>query len=152
MKNKLFPVLLVVLFVAAVFAVPVFAQDVNPPPVVDAPVFDWAVISSALQTLITAFLVPIAGFVARWLFVKGSYQKALLRQEQQYGLELFIKTCVYAAEQINMNQFIDDKFTYVSARVENWLFDRGIIMDIEELRARIEAVVMEEFPNTKTEI
>lgn len=142
MKTKLFPVLLVVILVAAVFAFPVLAQGENPP--VDVPVFDWAGISSALQTLIIAFLVPSAGFLARWLFAMGSYQKAQLSEQQEYNLNLFIETCVFAAEQMKLKDYISNKLDHVIQLVEFYLLEHRIEINGREIRARIEAVVAKE--------
>jgi hypothetical protein len=143
--KKLFPVLLAVLFVAAVFVVPAFAQSPEPP-VVAPPVFDWAAISNALNTLLSALLLPVIGFAARWFFAQGSYQKSLLSNQEQYALDTAIKVFVYAAEQMKIKGFINDKLTYVTERAEAWLIERNISMDLKELRARIEAAVMQEFP------
>lgn len=142
--NKLFPVLLVVLIVAAVFTVPAFAQEPNPP-IVEPPVFDYSEISAALQNLLVALLVPCAGFLARWLLVQGNFAKAKLSNEQEYMLNMTIKIFVYAAEQLKVANAISNKFDYVIERVGVWLIARNISMDFEELRARIEAVVKQEF-------
>lgn len=146
--KKLFPVLLAVLFIAAVFVVPAFAQEPNPP-AADPAAFDFGVISQALQTLLTAILVPGAAFLARWLFAKADYEKMKLSSEQQYAFDLFLKTCVYAAEQINLRGMVKSKFDYVIALAEAWLKQRNIAMDIAEIHARIESVVAQELNKPK---
>jgi len=140
--KKFFPVLVAVLLVAAVFVVPVSAQGIDP---VEPPVFDWAEISTALQTLLTAILLPLATYAVKWMFVHVSFEKEKLSAEQQWAFERFLKTCVYAAEQMSLSGFISGKFEYVIDLAEAWLEARNIDMDIEEIRARIEAMVAQEF-------
>ena len=148
--NKLF-VLLSVLVLAAFAVTPVFAQGVNPPAVA-APVFDWAFISKLLQSLILATVPVVGGYLAKLLAVKAENERAKLSSEQQWALDLFIKTAVYAAEQMKLSGYVDDKLDYVVERVESWLADRKIILDGEEIRARIEAAVKQEFnPPAKAE-
>jgi len=142
--KKFIPVLLAVILVSAVFVVPVFAQSPTPPVETAAPLFDWAGISSALQTLLTAILVPGAAFLARWLFAKSNVEKAKLSIEQQAAFELFLKTCVYAAEQMNLKGFIKDKLSYVTGLAQAWLMSRRIEMNLDELRARVESAVAQE--------
>lgn len=143
MKFKKFAfVLLLVAVIALVFVTPAFALDGAPP--VEKPVFDMAAISQALQALIMAVAVPLAGFAARWLKSKVEYEKSLLTSQQQWALEAFIKTLVYAAEQINLRGAIVDKYQWVESRAEEWLFARNLEVNIDELRAQIEAAVAQE--------
>ncbi|MBI5954356.1 MAG: hypothetical protein HY865_22090 [Chloroflexi bacterium] len=153
--KKFFPVLLAVIVLAAMFVVPAFAQEPTPPPEsgevvvsepVEPPVFDWAEISGALQTLLTAFLVPGAGFLARWLSVKYAAEKAKLTNEQQAAFDIFLKTCVYAAEQMKLKDKIVDKRTYVIGMAQAWLAANKLDMNLEQLYASIEAKVLQEFP------
>lgn len=143
MKFKKFvPVLLLVAAIAFVFATPAFALDGAPP--VDAPVFDMTAISQALQALIMAVAVPLAGFAARWLFAQGNFAKSQLTEQQLWVFDAFLKTLVYAAEQINLKGEIFDKFEWVQERADEWLTKHQIDMDFDELRARIEAIVAQE--------
>lgn len=140
--KKIVPVLLLVAVITLVFVTPAFALDGAPP--VDKPVFDLAVISQALQALLMAVIVPLAGFAARWLKSKAEYEKSLLTEQQQWALETFIKTLVYAAEQINLRGAIVDKYQWVESYVEEWLLDRNINISADEIRAQIEATVAQE--------
>ena len=79
--KKIVPVLLLVAVIALVFVTPAFALDGAPP--VAAPVFDMAAISQALQALVLAVVVPLAGFAARWLKSKAEYEKSL-----EYSLKM----------------------------------------------------------------
>lgn len=139
--NKLF-VLLFVLVLAAFAVTPVFAQGANPP--VAGPAFDWTLISNLLQSLVLATVPVVAGYGVKLLVVKAENERARLSSEQQWALDLFIKTAVYAAEQMKLSGYVDDKLDYVTKRVESWLADRRIILDGEEIRARIEASVKQE--------
>jgi hypothetical protein len=144
MKTKnILPILLLVLFVTT----PVLAQGENPP-LTDSPAFNWLEISSALQTLITAILVPGAAFLTRWVFTRAELEKASLSLEQQYAFDLFLKTCVYAAEQMNLRGSISNKLNYALGLAEDWLTARGLPIDLDEIRAGIEAAVHKEF-NTR---
>ncbi len=145
MKFKKFvPVLLAAIMLAAVVVVPAFAQS-SEPPKVDAPAFDWAAISQSLNTLLSALLLPVAGFAARWFFAQGSYQRSLLSKEQQAAFDVALKVFVYAAEQMKIAGFIKDKLDYVTQRAQEWLGVHNLTMNLEELRARIEAAVLSEF-------
>lgn len=143
--KKIFPVILVALMLAAFAIFPAFAFD-GTPPEVPAPAFDWAVISQALQAIFTAFLIPVATFAARWMFAQGNYQKSLLSKEQKYAFDLAVNVFVYAAEQMKLRGMINDKLTFVIERLEAWLAENNMTMDLQELRARIESAVIKEFP------
>ncbi len=143
--KKFLPVLLAVVVFSAVFVAPAFAQSGNTPPVVDAPVFDWAKISEAAYTLLSALLLPVAGFAARWFFVQGNYQKSLLSKEQQTAFDMALKVFVYAAEQMKLSGFIKDKLDHVIILAQAWLAQRKIMMPLDELVAHVEATVLREF-------
>lgn len=140
--KKIVPVLLLVAVIALVFVTPAFALDGAPP--VEKPLFDMAAISQALQTLIMAVAVPLAGFTARWLLAQGNFAKSQLTEQQLWVFDAFLKTLVYAAEQINLKGEIFDKFEWVQERADEWLTKHQIDMDFDELRARIEAIVAQE--------
>ena len=140
--KKIVPVLLLVAVITLVFTTPAFALDGAPP--VDAPVFDMAAISQALQALVLAVAVPVAGFLARWMLAQGSFAKAQLTEQQLWVFDAFLKTLVYAAEQINLKGEIFNKFDWVQERADEWLTKYQIDMDFDELRARIEAIVAQE--------
>jgi hypothetical protein len=148
MKLKKFvSILALVIVIAAVFVVPVFAQGGTPP--VEKPAFDMAAISQALQTLILAIAVPVTGFLARWLLAQGNAAKSQLNDQQLWMLNNFLKTLVYAAEQMSLSGAIDDKLDWVIARANEWLDKYKINIDLDELRARIEAIVAEELNKEK---
>jgi len=126
---------------------PVFAQGDNPP-MADAPSFDLTYISQLLQALILATLPVLAGMGAKLLFAKIEAEKQKLSDEKLWALGIFIKTVVYAAEQINVKDRVVSKLDYATALVDTWLSDHKIELDPFEIRARIEAAVKQEF-NTK---
>ncbi len=140
--KKIVPVLLLVAVIALMFATPVFALDGAPP--VEKPVFDMVAISQALQALVLAVVVPLAGFAARWLLAQGNFAKSQLTEQQLWVFDTFLKTLVYAAEQINLKGEIFNKFDWVQERADEWLTKYQIDMDFDELRARIEAIVAQE--------
>jgi hypothetical protein len=140
--KKIFPILLVVLVVAAFVVVPAFAQGEVPS---DKGGFDMAYIFQLLQALILATVPVLAGMGVRWIAAKVNAEKLKLNTEQLWALDMFIKTAVYAAEQMKAKEFINDKLNYVTAIAQAWLDERKIALDAFELRARIEAAVKQEF-------
>jgi hypothetical protein len=106
--------------------------------------FDMPEISQALQNLLVLVLTAAAGALVRWLNAKWQVQKAELKEWQRQALDVFIHTAVYAAEQMELSGHIDNKLDYVTELVEMWLMARGLDIDVDELRARIEAAVKQE--------
>jgi len=141
-SRKLFSILLLVAVIALMFVTPVFALDGAPP--VDAPAFDMVAISQALQAFVLAVAVPVAGFLSRWMLAQGNFAKSQLTEKQIWVFDTFLKTLIYAAEQINLKGEIINKFDWVQVRADEWLNKYQIDMDFEELRARIEAIVAQE--------
>ena len=141
-KNTFVSILLVILAIFA-FATPVFAQGVDTPP---SPAFDWTFISELLQSLALATIPVLAGMGAKLLSAKISTERAKFSAEQNYMIDAFIRTAVYAAEQLNASEQIDNKLDYVLELVDTWLINRGIELDLDEIRARIEAEVKQAFP------
>lgn len=136
---KFLTIILLVVFVLFA-ATPAFALQGDPQP----PLFDMVAISQALQNLLVLVLTAAAGALVRWLNAKWQVEKADLSDWQRHALEIFLRTAVYAAEQMKASEYIDNKLDYVTELAEMWLSARGLDMDIDELRARIEAVVKEE--------
>ncbi len=140
--KKIVPVLLLVAVIALVFVTPAFALDGAPP--VDAPVFDMGAISQALQTLLFAVILPLVGFAARWLNVNVEYKKSQLSEQTQWQLDAFLRTLVYAAEQLNISGIVINKLDWVIENAQEYLFGKNIIIDLDQLRIRIEAIVAQE--------
>jgi hypothetical protein len=111
----------------------------------DSP-FDMDAISQALQALVLAILPALGALVARWLNVQYQWARARMDENQLYMLDTFIRTMVYAAEQLHVTEAIDDKLDWVTLMVQNWLIDHNLPMDAQEIRARIEAAVKQELP------
>lgn len=138
MKNRL-TVLFVVLIFAAFVVPSAFAQDVTPP--ADGG-FDFVYISQLLQALILATLPVLVGSGVRWLVERGNLEKAKLTSEQQFALEVFVRTAVFAAEQMKLAGRINNKLDYATAQVQMWSDRHGFKFDISEIRAHIEAAVL----------
>jgi hypothetical protein len=152
--KKFIPVLLAVLLVSAVFVIPAFAQEPTPPPEsaevvmtepIEPPVFDWAKISNALTDLLTAFLIPAAAFAARWLFAKGSVEYTKLTEAQREGFRLFLRTAIYAAEQMDLKGKVGNKLDYVVSLAEVWLAQNRLVIGLDEIKTEVEAIVAREF-------
>lgn len=140
--KRFFPTLIFVLILAALTVVPAFALDGTPP--ADKGI-DLVYVGQLLQALILATVPVLAGAGVRWLVASAAVEKAKLTQEQQYALDLFVKTVVYAAEQMHAKQYISSKLDWATARVQDWLNKNNIFMSASEIRANIEAAVFTEF-------
>lgn len=140
--KKVFAILLIVIALAALFVSPVFAQGATPP---ESSAIDFAYITELLQALILATVPVLAGMAAKWIATQGKIAKEQLTADQIYALEIFIRTAVYAAEQMKIAGFITRKLDYATENVQLWLDAKGIAMDASEIRARIEAAVLTEF-------
>jgi hypothetical protein len=141
MKRFIQILLVVVILVLPV--VTVAAQGANPP--ADAGGVDLVYVGQLLQALILAVVPVLAAAVAKWFVEKARVERARLTNEQQFALDVFIKTAVYAAEQMQLAGFIGDKLTYATVQVQDWLTSQKIYIDVSEIRARIEAAVFTEF-------
>ena len=139
--KRLLPVIVLVIVVSVIAVTPVFALDGNPP----AQGIDLVYIGQLLQALTLAIAPVLAAAGARWLIAQGTVAKAQLTQEQQYALDLFVKTVVYAAEQMHAKQYITSKLNWATDRVQEWLVNHNIFMNASEIRANIEAAVYTEF-------
>jgi len=140
--KKIFTILLIVIALCAFIVPSAFAQGATPPAEGG---FDFNYISELLQALILATVPVLAGMAAKWLATQSKIAKEQLTADQIYALEIFIRTAVYAAEQMKASQFIDSKLNYATENVQLWLDAKGIAMDAHEIRARIEAAVLTEF-------
>lgn len=152
--KMLVPVLLAAIVVSAVFVTPVFAQDPTPPvesgevvvvEPVDPPVFDLEKISNALEDLLTAFLLPVVGFAARWLYARGNFEYSKLTNAQKENFRAFLRTAIYAAEQMDLKGKIGNKLDYVVKFAEDWLALHRLKIGVGEIRLEIEAIVAREF-------
>jgi ABC-type transport system involved in cytochrome bd biosynthesis fused ATPase/permease subunit len=112
-------------------------------------VFDWAAISNALSTLLTAFIIPLAGFAARWFFAKGSFEYSKLTNAQKENFKAFLYTCIYAAEQLDLKGRVGDKLDYVVTLAQEWLAQNRLQIDLAEIKLEIEAIVAREFNMSK---
>ena len=106
---------------------------------------DFQFIGQLLQALILAVLPVLAAAASKWLVEKARVERARLTNEQQWALEAFVKTVIYAAEQMQLSGVIDSKLDYAEGQVQAWLIKNKIYLDVSEIRAHIEAAVFTEF-------
>lgn len=142
LTHKFASIFFAVLVIAAFAVVPVFASDGTPP---DPTVFDSGLIVQLLQGLALAIFPVLAAQLARWANAQISLIRSRMTAEQERLLDAFIYTSIYAAEQLHITGYITNKLDYVTDLVAVWLFNKGWDFDVEELRARIEAAVAQEF-------
>jgi len=140
--KKIFTILLIVIALCAFIVPSAFAQGATPP---ESSAIDFAYITELLQALILATVPVLAGMAAKWLATQSKIAKEQLTADQIYALEIFIRTAVYAAEQMKASNYIQDKLNYATDSVQMWLDVKNIDMDAHEIRARIEAAVLAEF-------
>ena len=142
LTHKFVSILFAVLVIAAFAVVPAFASDGTPP---DPAVFDVGLIVQLLQGLALAIFPVLAVQAARWANAQISLIRSKMTAEQERLLDAFIYTSIYAAEQLGLNGYIANKLDYVTDLVATWLFNKGWDFDFEEIRARIESAVAQEF-------
>lgn len=144
MKNthKFLSILFAVVVIAAFVVVPVGASDGTPP---DPAVFDVGLIVQLLQGLALAIFPVLAVQAARWANAQIALVRSKMTEEQERLLDAFIYTSIYAAEQLGFKGYITNKLDYVTDLVATWLFARGWEFDFDEIRARIESMVAQEF-------
>lgn len=142
-RNVKFLILAFVFALLVVPAMTVAAQGQNPP--ADNGGIDLVYVGQLLQALILATVPVLGGAGVRWLVTRAAVEKAKLTQEQQYALDLFVKTVIYAAEQMHAKQYIHSKLDWATARVQDWLNKNKIFISASEIRAHIEAAVFTEF-------
>lgn len=106
---------------------------------------DFQFIGQLLQALILAVVPVLAATAAKWFVDKARLERARLSSEQQFALDVFIKTAIFAAEQMHAKNYIVDKLDFATARVQDWLTANKFYVDAYEIRARIEAAVFTEF-------
>lgn len=106
---------------------------------------DFQFIGQLLQALILAIVPVLAGAGVRWLVAKGNVEKAKLTVEQQYMLETFVKTAIYAAEQMKFAGYIDNKLDWAESQVQTWCDRNKILISVPEIRVAIESAVFTEF-------
>lgn len=104
-------------------------------------------ISPALQILISALAVTLAGQASAWLIKQSKIQTAKLSKEQQYLLELLVSSGVRAAEQ--MYQDSTTKRDYVFKLVDDALANSGITINSDAIWNAIEAEVYSQFTAEK---
>ena len=142
-KQKLTIAALLIVVAAFSVAMPVMAQG-DAPPANDP--FDWGAIYPALQNLLILLLTGATAAAARWLNAKYHVERGRLTESQIFLLDGFIRTVVFAAEQMRLTKVINSKLDWATFVVQEWCNDHGIAISIAEIRARIEAAVNQEFP------
>ena len=140
---KRFIQILIVFIVLALPIATVAAQEPNPP--ADAGGIDLVYVGQLLQALILAIVPVLAGTAAKWFVEKAKLEKVKLTNEQQWALEAFVKTVIFAAEQMQLSGFINNKLDYAEGQIQAWLARNKIYLDVSEIRAHIESAVFTEF-------
>lgn len=106
-------------------------------------------LSQFLQTVLVGVLPILAAAAAAWVVgeVKKVWQESKLAQyvtpEQ---LQAIATMAVKAAEQLGLNQKIEDKKNYAVEVVQSYLSNVGLKVDLESVLAAVEAAVIAEFP------
>lgn len=108
--------------------------------------FDLDVISKALQTILEATLPVLTAMAVAWLNAKYQQERAKLNENQLGMLDDFIRVAVFAAEQMGMSELAESKLDYVTNLAQSYIDRTGLVVSAEELRARIEAAVKDNFP------
>ena len=102
-------------------------------------------ISPAVQVLLQAALVALASSASAWMVSKANEYRGKLSQEKRYYLDFVISNGVQAAEQIYKNGNGEQKKAYVLGLAEAYIAKSGLQIDLDEIEARIEAAVFQQF-------
>jgi len=111
-------------------------------------------LSLVIQLVLTAALPTLTGVLVKWLLVrievaktemKSAYPKEYLIAERIYS------DAVYAAEQLGLSGQIDKKLDWAMDYAEKELAKNGIVLDLESIRAGIEAAVYQQLNQYKKE-
>ena len=101
-------------------------------------------------------LVPVAATAASaWVIGKATAIWQQIKAERpnvSYWMQEAVRIAVIAAEQLGANDVISDKLVYAMGIAQEYLNDRGFgNVNLEILRALIEAEVLIQFPNKTKE-
>lgn len=107
--------------------------------------FDMEFISTLLQNLLLALLVPLFGLAARLLIDWANAKRAELTAAQNKNLNLVIRMAIMAAQQLYNAGDGASKKRYALDVAESWLTKQGLNIDLDVLSAAIEATVYDEF-------
>lgn len=102
-------------------------------------------ISPAVQVLLQAAFVALATSASAWMVSKANEYRGKLSQEKRYYLDFIILNGVQAAEQIYKNGNGAEKKAYVLGLAESYIARSGLEIDLDEINARIEAAVFNQF-------
>lgn len=107
--------------------------------------FDYKLISELLQSLLLAFLVPLAGFAAQSIISWGKAKRAEMDKSHQELLNGAVRVAVFAAEQVYGATKGEEKKAYALKVAEQWLAKNNVTLDLDTLDVAIEAAVFEQF-------
>jgi len=109
-------------------------------------------LSVFLQTVLQYALPVLASLAAAWLVAAVKVKWQEWKEKHTASAEVLAsiaKIAVQAAEQMKLNQVIDDKKAYALEVVENYLTKLGLKLDVDSIEAAVEAAVMEQFNKEK---
>jgi hypothetical protein len=101
----------------------------------------FVAISPALQTLLQAVVVALAGVITAWVTKLYQTQKTKLSLGQQEILDLVVANAVVAAQQVAKTG--EEKLAYSFDIAEKALARYGITVDADVIYAMIEAKVFD---------
>lgn len=144
MKIKNFVgIFVLVLLIAAFAVVPAFAQGANPP-AESPPAFDLAEIAKTIETLIALILLPSVTILVNFISTKSKIELGKLSNQQKAAFDVFLRTLVFAAEQMKAKEFIENKLQWVTDRAEEYAYEKDFPIDLDGIRVEIEAIVAHE--------
>jgi hypothetical protein len=100
-------------------------------------------ISPALQVLLQAAFVALAGQLSAWMYKAYQEKAASLSSEHQYILSVVVAAAVRSAEQLYSDG--KQKRSHAFSIAEKALNNYGIKLDVDVIYAEIEAQVYQEF-------
>jgi hypothetical protein len=106
---------------------------------------DYAKISELISALLMATLVPLAGFGVQLLITNIKVQRGKLSEQQNGAIDYAVNIGVYAAEQLYKSGNGEAKKAAALQAAQNWLAERNIYVDLDNLESAIEAEVKRSF-------
>ena len=111
-----------------------------------------ALVKFAAELLMIALPV-LAGYLAviirRWILLKLDQLRIKVQESSisldDWALDRGVEIAVMAAEQLKNNRAIQDKKEWAVQEVMNYLFERGVVLPLDEIATAVEAAVWREF-------
>jgi uncharacterized lipoprotein YmbA len=121
--------------------------------------FDWSKFSVDLVNAAMPVLVPmVVALFAAAIGVLINYFKLISAKIQTEKpdewaiIDKVVKEAVKIAEQLNINGVVQNKMDFAVDYAQNQLDSMGVVLDVEDLKNKLEKAVYDEFTKAKVDI